>query len=178
MHKKYTLMALAGAAVLAAGVGEIAYADRGGLMGQGAGDMGMMGMPMFDAIDADKNGALTEAEVDTYRAAQMTRADANADGKLDAAELVAMQEQARAEMMTERATRMITRFDTDADGLLSAAELAAGPRMQTIFERMDANSDGSVTAAEAEAGRDQMAGRMMRRGHHGPQGGPDMMPEN
>ncbi len=176
MQKKYALMSAVSAVVLVVGMGKIAFADRGpGVEGGPA--MEMMGMPDFKLMDADKDGALTVAEVEAYRAAQIAKADANADGKLNAEELVTFQQTQQAERMADRAAQMIERFDTDDDGLLSGAELASGPREQTMFERVDADGDGSVTAAEAAAAKTQMASRMMRGGRHGRGHGPEMRPE-
>jgi hypothetical protein len=182
MQKKHLLMAVAGAFVLAAGVGQLAYADRGPGAAGGHGTE-MMGMPSFEAMDADKDGNLTLVEVEAYRAAQIAKADVNSDGKLNADELVTLQEAERAARMATHAAQMIERFDGDADGLLSPEELAAGPRAETMFERIDADGDGSVTAAEMQAAKMQMAGRMIRGGRHGQHDGgaeigPEFGPEN
>jgi hypothetical protein len=191
MQKKTGIMALAGALVLAAGFANLALADRG----DGYGPNGaMMGMPNFEAMDADKSGSVTEAEITAFRAGQVAKADADGDGKLNATELAVLQQTEMQERMAARAAWMIERFDSDGDGLLSAEELAAGPRQETMFDRMDADGDGAITEAEMDGARDRMQGwmreggmfggrmqgggmmdgGMMHHGHHGP----DDMDEN
>lgn len=156
----------------------------GGMMQDGMGDMGagmmgggMMGMrgPMdgfdFAAVDADKDGKVTEAELDAWRAAAATKMDANGDGKLSADELSA----ARLAEMTERAKtmadEMVSRLDADGDGFLTAAEMAARPGPAMAFAHLDADGDGAVTEAELQAVQDRMAegphGGMGRHGRHG-----------
>ncbi len=140
----------------------------------------------FEALDADKDGKVTEAEIAAAMAAKLAAADTNKDGKLSAEELVAMREQERAARQLEMAKMMVTRLDRDGDGLVSAEELAAGPRQPTLFERMDTNGDGAITKDEADAARARMEERMDAKGrggdrgpgrHHGPgeahHGGPE-----
>jgi len=64
-------------------------------LAEGPGGMGMMrGGPMagldFAAVDADKDGKITVAEMTAHRAARFAAADTDKDGKLNEAELAAM----------------------------------------------------------------------------------------
>ncbi len=166
MKMNFTLSALSIAAVLAAGLSTVAFADNRGGMGGGMGPM-----PVFDfaTLDADKDGKVTRAEIDAAHAARVAEADANKDGLLSADELAAM----HLKMMTERAktmaAEMVTRMDTDGDKLLSVAEMAARPGLEKIFGMMDADGDGAITQAEADAAKDKMAERGGRggKGKHG-----------
>jgi hypothetical protein len=157
MRSEITALLIAGVTVM--GLGVVPALAKGGPMGMG-GPMGGPGMMFsFDDIDADKDGAVTQAEVDAFKAAQFAKIDANSDGKVTAEELVAFHETQEAARKTEMAGKMIERMDSDADGALTAEELAAMPQPKTLFEMLDADGDGSVTKAEAEAARDHMGKR-------------------
>lgn len=159
------------ALALAALTGSAALAERMPMMGEG-----MMGGPEgafdFAAVDADKDGKITRAEMDAHRAAEVTAVDADRDGKLSATELQAMILARMTARATAMATAMMTGMDQDGDGLLTAAELAVRPGPAMLFDRADADGDGAVTEAEIAALRDDMGGHMgggdgEGRGHHG-----------
>lgn len=137
---------LAGSALIlaAALIGFGAYAQ----------DAGLMPMPHgFDiaAMDTNKDGKVTKAEEEAFRAARFKEADTNGDGKLSADEMVAMQIKQMQARLAEHAAKMIKRADTDADGMLSAAEMAARPGPEMMFDKIDANHDGAVTQDEVDA---------------------------
>lgn len=123
----------------------------------------------FAALDADKDGKVTQAEVDAFHAAKVKAADTNADGKLSAEELAAMQMAAMQQRAADRAAKMITKLDTDADGMLSVAEMAARPGAGRMFQMMDTDSDGAITQAEADAAQqamqDHRGGKQGKGGH-------------
>ena len=113
---------------------------------------------MFDEADVDGDGALTQDEIDGFKANRFAAMDANADGKVAADELVAYR-------MMQRAKRQISRMDQDGDGLLSIDEL---PDRTPPFARFDLDQNGSVTKAELELARETMRGmRGDRRGMRG-----------
>jgi len=147
-------------AALLAGLASAAPAQDGPPMGPGPAFN-------FDAVDADKDGKVTQAELDAFRAAEARAIDANADGKLDLAELSAMHLARLTERADDMAARMVERHDTDGDNALSAAELAARPMPAMMFDQMDSDGDGAVTRAEADALRDRMHDRMDGRHGHG-----------
>ncbi len=72
------------------------------------------------AVDADKDGKITEAELTAFRAAETKAADADGDGLLSAEELAALHVKAMTARATDMAARMVSRMDSDADGKLSA----------------------------------------------------------
>ena len=118
----------------------------------------------FEILDADKDGKVTKAEVDAATAARSKAADTNADGKLSAEELAAMQIKAMTERATQRAAKMIEKLDTDGDKMLSDVEFAAGKGRADMFEKIDADGDGAITKVEADDARARMQ-RMQERGH-------------
>jgi hypothetical protein len=134
--------------------------------GMGHGRGGMMAGPGLDfaTLDADKDGKITKAEMEDYRAARTAEIDADGDGFLSADELAAMQIKAFTERAQDMAARMVTMMDADNDGKLSAAELAARPGPEMMFDRIDADGDGAVTQAEVDAAK---AGMMERVGMYG-----------
>ena len=76
-------------ALMGATISTAAVAERGPMGG-------MMGMPSFEELDADKDGQITKEELAARHAARFTQADADKDGKLSAEELIAMREAADA----------------------------------------------------------------------------------
>jgi hypothetical protein len=171
MKTNFTLSALTIAAVLAAGLSTVAFADNRGGMGGGMGGMEMGPMPAFDfaTLDADKDGKVTQAELDAAHAARVAEVDANKDGLLSGDELAAMHLKMMAERANTMAAEMVTRMDTDGDKLLSAAEMAVRPGSDRMFGMIDADGDGAITQAEADAAKEKMAERGGRdgKGRHG-----------
>ncbi|MGL6209903.1 MAG: EF-hand domain-containing protein [Paracoccaceae bacterium] len=161
MTRSNTLIALTLAAVAMAGLSTASLAQNAPVPGP---------KPVFnfDDIDVDKDGTVTKAELDAHRAAKTAEIDTNADGKLDATELAAMQVKRVTEGAEARAAKMIERLDTDGDKALSTAELAAGPKAEGLFERVDADNDGAITKVEADTAQAEMKQRRGdRKGHHG-----------
>ncbi len=151
--------------------GSVALAERGDRMGgdqMGMGGPDAMGGPMaafdFAAVDADKDGKITQAEIDTYRAAQTKALDLDGDGLMSAEELTAMQMKGVQARVEQRVKAMIDRMDGDKDGKLSAAELAQRPVPAMMFDRLDADKDGALSEAEIAAAKERMANGMQERG--------------
>jgi Ca2+-binding EF-hand superfamily protein len=84
---------------------------------------------MFEAMDANKDGKVTAAEMDA------------------AHERVTGQKAMKGEMTAADKIKVV---DADGDGILTAAEHAAGSRK--MFEAMDTNKDGFVGKEELAAG--------------------------
>jgi len=108
---------------------------------------------LFERLDADQDGRITQEEFSNRRATQFAATDTDADGFLTAEEML---DQWRArnseEAATARITRMIERLDENDDGRLSAEEMPQPRRDGSrFFNRIDADGDGAITLAEAEA---------------------------
>lgn len=113
--------------------------------------MMMRGGPLMQALDSDKDGELSAAEIAAAAAALKTL-DKNSDGKLSAEELRPSLGEvgpggARAEGNSEAIARFMAN-DKNHDGKLSAEELPE--RMKGIMARADADKDGFITKAELE----------------------------
>jgi Ca2+-binding EF-hand superfamily protein len=74
----------------------------------------------------------------------LARADANADGKLDVAELRALAEKIRP--LTQAGQARFQALDRNRDGSISREEFTGQPQ---LFDRIDADRDGSISPEEA-----------------------------
>jgi hypothetical protein len=114
--------------------------EHGGRHG-GPGGMfgGEMMRDLMARIDTDGSKSVTQAEIDTYLAAQLAAADTSKDGTVDLAEF----EPVFNAMMRAHAVRAFQGLDADGDGKVTAAELDA--RFGDAVERMDRNGDGALS---------------------------------
>lgn len=113
-------------------------ADRGG--------RGMFGQ-MMEKVDADGDRAVTQAEIDTFRAAVVSDADTSGDGDISLDEF----ETIYLNMMRDRMVDAFQKLDADGDGVVTQAEMDA--RFGSVVERMDRNDDGKLDR-EDRGGRD------------------------
>jgi len=103
--------------------------------GRRGGDM----MRQFQAFDADRDGAVTQAEIDQFRQAQIARFDANRDGTLSLDEYQALW----LEEMHERMVDGFQEHDDDGNGQVTAEEF--NERFAGLVARLDRNGDGRLS---------------------------------
>lgn len=117
---------------------------HGGKRYQGAknGAMGHRGPQLFDRFDTDKDGAVTQSEIDEARAGTMARFDTNKDGTLSLSEYEALW----MEKMRERMVNSFQRLDRDGDATVTAEEFTKP--MRNIVSWIDSDGDGKVTRQE------------------------------
>jgi len=125
---------------------------------------------LFMALDADRDGEISEAEINNAPTA-LRKLDKDGDGKLTREELRPPRDGqgrplGRGEDRPQRGspelyTQRLLSLDKDGDGKVSKEE--APERMRDNFDRIDTNGDGYIDSAEIEA----MAARI-RPGGRGP----------
>lgn len=127
---------------------------------------GERGGQFFEMLDADDDGQVTQAEIDTQRSERFAEVDADGDGAVTKEEFTTR----AAARATERAEAMFERLDADGDGALSRDTLEAGegrgPLAGRLFARLDTDGDGAVAREEFDAAMERRAD-MRGRGHHG-----------
>jgi Ca2+-binding EF-hand superfamily protein len=120
---------------------------------------GAMFQELMTEVDTDKNGSVTQDEINAFRAAKVAAADTSKDGALSVEEFAT----AYNELMRTRMVDAFQSFDNDGDGSITAAELDT--RFNTIVAQMDRNGDGTLSPA------DHMRGDGEGRGKDGKHGG-------
>ncbi len=139
---------LGGFALLGAGLFAIsAQADP-----RGPGPRGMA-LERFQELDADGNGQVTQAEIQSHQARLLNDHDADRDGGLSLEEYESV-------WLAQSRNRMVRRFqrlDADGNGTVTTAEMERmGERMLT---RADRNSDGAISQDELRGPRGRGPGR-------------------
>ncbi|MEM8551779.1 MAG: hypothetical protein AAGF45_05315 [Pseudomonadota bacterium] len=120
-------------------------------MGEGRGFMrgrrGQRAMMRFlREADANNNGEITQAEIDTFIAEKVSLGDANGDGALTLEEFQAVW----ADLSRQAMVRAFQRLDADGSATIATAEL--DERFGSLVERLDRNDDG-VLSREDRRGR-------------------------
>ena len=143
--KTKTLTAIAVAAALGgtalAGASYAGHRGGGHAMGfLDKGQLALSAMEMFDAIDADGDGKLTQAEIDKARNDRHGAHDANGDGSLSLEEVsprCGTRPRARSPCARSRM------LDSDGDAVVSRAEYDRP--LAEIVERLDRDGDGGLS---------------------------------
>lgn len=146
--KKTTIALLSALGIATAGAG-IAYAagpqGMGEMMHHGRGHHG--GANLLETFDANGDGQLTQAEIDTFRANRLAAFDADKDGKLSLSEYQALWLDAYRERMVDD----FQRHDDDGDAAVTAEEF--NEPYARLVARMDRNGDGILSRDEMEPRR-------------------------
>ena len=151
--KTKTLTAIAVVAALGgtAIVGASYAGHRGGGHGMSFLDKGqpaVSAMEMFDSIDADGDGKLTQAEIDKARNDRHAAHDADGDGNLSLEEFAGIWHETT-RPLTVRAFQML---DTDGDAVVTRAEYDRP--LAGIVERLDRDRDGGLSMRDRRHGDD------------------------
>lgn len=115
------------------------FFGREGRRGGRRGGHGGLTRAMFAEADANDDGSLTQAEVDDYLAAQLTRADTDGDGAVALEEFQTIFN----ERMRPRMVDAFQRLDDDGDGQIAPEELSG--RFGDIVQRLDRNGDDALS---------------------------------
>ena len=145
--RKATKIALAAGAVLligAAGLSSLAIAKNHGSGGWGHHGRGHQsgmrhakrGQRLMERFDTDKDGKLTQQELDDARKTLLAAHDSDKDGKLTLAEF----ETLWLEVKRERMVRGFQRIDRNGDASISLDEFIKP--YADLVSRMDRNNDG------------------------------------
>ncbi|MDQ7018056.1 MAG: EF-hand domain-containing protein [Robiginitomaculum sp.] len=127
------------------------------------GPMGPHGGPqvMFDLMDTNKDGVVTQDEAAAHRAKIFDKLDRNDDGYLENAEERLGRFKRHARKKIHRAERKADRqlaLDTNKDGKVSLKEFEA--KSSPLFEKLDRNGDGTITPQEHKAAKREMFARL------------------
>jgi Ca2+-binding EF-hand superfamily protein len=136
-------------ALLALGAGALMSVQGAApaLAGGGHHGRGGSGLALFETFDTNRDGKLTQAEIDAVRTGRFTAFDKDGDGKLTLQEYELL-------WVDAMRPRMVDRFqghDDDGDGAVTIEEFSEG--YARIVYRLDANGDGEITRDELRARR-------------------------
>jgi Ca2+-binding EF-hand superfamily protein len=97
----------------------------------------------FGKADADANGKVTAAEIAPLAEKRFARLDADRNGAVSAAEIDA----ALLRALERRRDRVLAKLDADKDGIISRAELDRS--VEALVAAADGDGDGGVSLEEA-----------------------------
>mgnify|MGYP001036911930 CR=1 FL=1 len=116
------------------------------LVGAGMGGEGRL-HPMFEVMDANKDGTVTRDEIAGHNAARAGEIDAEKGRKITASELEAWHDAEREKARNARMERALAQMDANGDGAVSVGELeVARPWLLT---RLDPDGDDKIGLDEA-----------------------------
>jgi Ca2+-binding EF-hand superfamily protein len=104
-------------------------------------------MERIEIFDLNKDGAVTQDEVDQFRKDQVTKFDADKNGTLSLEEYQALW----LDQMRERMVDAFQRHDDDGDGRVTADEF--NERFANMVKRFDRNDDGKLSPDDRRGDR-------------------------
>jgi Ca2+-binding EF-hand superfamily protein len=110
--------------------------------GRGSRGAGGHGLTLLETFDTDRDGRLTQAEIDAVRTARFAEFDKDGDGKLSLEEYQLLW----VEAMRPRMVRQFQGHDRDGDGAITQEEFLE--RYRLLVYRLDADNDGVLTREE------------------------------
>jgi EF hand domain-containing protein len=120
----------------------------GGGPGGPGGGCGGRGAQMFQRLDTNGDGKITQDEFRAGRDARFAAMDQNGDGKVTQQEFEAAP---RPGKQGPRTQQMFQRADANGDGVITRDEFDRNADLQ--FKRLDANGDGVITRDEVQQAR-------------------------
>ncbi|HMQ91943.1 MAG TPA: hypothetical protein PKA33_11140 [Amaricoccus sp.] len=140
-------------------------------LGAGPGDGPGRGLD-FAAIDTDANGSLSRAELEARANARVGEIDANGDGFLERAEIIAVIPAPRGGLMDvfrqdpseARADRLLAMMGATEEGRFEVTALTTR-QVNGLLARFDTDRDGAISQHEAAAPEMRRGDRHGRRNH-------------
>jgi hypothetical protein len=151
MKQSLKVALAASALAIAGGVFLVGTSFAGRGFGHHGGMMGPLAHEMLGKIDANSDGALSQAEIDAAIDARFAEFDANKDTNLSLTEFQALW----AEITKPISVRAFQLLDPNGDASVAKAEL--DDRFGTLVAHFDQNDDGALSHED----------RPHRRGWHG-----------
>ena len=115
------------------------FDGRHGLSFLDKGSLAATALEVFDSIDADGDGALSQAEIDQVRNDRHAAHDADRDGNLGLEEFAGLWH----ETTRPFTVRIFQMLDTDGDAVITRAEYDRP--LAGIVARLDRNGDGGLS---------------------------------
>ncbi|WP_146584436.1 EF-hand domain-containing protein [Puniceibacterium confluentis] len=112
------------------------------------GGRGLLGQ-VLKQVDADGDRAVTQAEIDTFRATIVAGADASGEGDISLEEFATIY----LDLMRSQMVDAFQTLDEDGNGVVTQAEM--DERFGDVVTRMDRNDDGKLDRAD-HGGRGHM----------------------
>ena len=103
------------------------------------GHFGVTAMEVFETVDDDGDGVISQAEIDKLRNDRHAAHDANGDGNLDLEEFAGLWQ----ETMHPLTVRIFQMLDTDGDAIITRAEYDLP--LADIVNRLDRDGDGGFS---------------------------------
>lgn len=117
--------------------------DMMGDHGRGHGKMGMA-QDFAERYDTNKDGKVSQEEINANHALWLAEADTNKDGKLSLEEFKPLWLRAQ----NQRVERAFEKLDSDSDANISAAEY--GQPLEKMMAHMDKDEDGALSMQEMQ----------------------------